>query len=222
MSLSLYRMGDLELADELQRRGIEDRRVLAAIGSLSRRDFVPQEARQSAVGDHPLPIGYGQTISQPYIVAYMSEALQIEPGHRVLEIGTGSGYQAAVLAQMGAEVYSVEIVPELAQQARSVLEKLRLADRIHLRHADGAAGWPEAAPFQAVILTAAPPRIPEPLLEQLTVGGSLLAPVGYSAQAQELVRVTRLREGWVTERLLPVRFVPMTGVMQDAGGDARR
>jgi len=202
-------MGDADLARELSQRGITDRRVLEAMASLDRRLFVPPSERTRATADQPLPIGHGQTISQPYIVAFMSQALQVQPGERILEIGTGSGYQAAVLARLGADVYSVEIVPELAAQARARLQELGL-EKIHLRQGDGSLGWKEAGPFDAVVLTAAPPRVPEALLEQVRVGGRLLAPVGEQDELQQLVLVRRTADGGAVERLLSVRFVPMT------------
>jgi len=202
-------MGDADLARELSRRGISDRRVLEAIASLDRSRFVPAAERGNATSDQPLPIGHGQTISQPYIVGFMSQALDVQPGERILEIGTGSGYQAAVLAKMGADVSSVEIVPELAAQARERLQQLGL-ERIHLRQGDGALGWPEAAPFDAVILTAAPKHIPPDLLAQVRVGGRLLAPVGGREELQQLVLVRRTADGGAVERLLSVRFVPLT------------
>ena len=202
-------MGDQELARELSGRGITDRRVLEAMASLDRQRFVPASERALATSDQPLPIGHGQTISQPYIVGFMSQALQVQPGERILEIGTGSGYQAAVLARMGAEVYSIEIVPELAAQARERLAELGL-EGIHLRQGDGTLGWKEAAPFDAMVLTAAPPRVPETLLEQVRVGGRLLAPVGDRDDLQQLILVRRTPEGGAVERLLSVRFVPMT------------
>jgi len=205
-------MGDRELAELLQARGIDDERVLSAIASLSRADFVPEESREESVSDNPIPIGFGQTISQPYIVAFMSQALQLQGGERVLEIGTGSGYQTAVLARLCAEVYSIEIVPELASAARERLESLQITN-VHLREGDGYAGWPEAAPFQGILLTAAPPQLPTALLAQLAPMGRLVAPVGALPDAQELLLVERpLSNGGIhIESLLPVRFVPMTG-----------
>jgi len=202
-------MGDADLARELSRRGISDRRVLEAIASLDRSQFVPATERGNATSDQPLPIGHGQTISQPYIVGFMSQALDVQPGERILEIGTGSGYQAAVLAKMGADVYSVEIVPELAAQARERLQQLGL-ERINLKHGDGAHGWPEAAPFDAIVLTAAPKHVPQDLLAQVRVGGRLLAPVGEREELQQLVLVRRTADGGAVERLLSVRFVPLT------------
>jgi protein-L-isoaspartate(D-aspartate) O-methyltransferase len=205
-------MGDRELAELLRARGIEDDLVLEAIASLNRSDFVPASAAGEATSDYPIPIGYGQTISQPFIVAFMSQALRLTGRERVLEIGTGSGYQTAVLAQLGAEVFSIEIVPELAQLARERLESLGIQN-VHLREGDGYQGWPEAAPFEAILLTAAPEHIPDQLLAQLRHGGRLVAPVGAVSDAQELVLIEKelLNGGMRIEKLLPVRFVPMTG-----------
>jgi protein-L-isoaspartate(D-aspartate) O-methyltransferase len=176
-----------------------------------RHAFVPEALASRAYGDHPLPIGEEQTISQPYIVATMSELARIAPGARVLEIGTGSGYQAAVLAEMGADVYSIEIVEPLARRAAATLARLGY-QRIHLRTGDGYVGWPEAAPFDAVLVTAAPPQVPEPLRQQLRVGGRLVIPVG--DDDQELRVITRTTTGFADERVFPVRFVPMTGEAQ--------
>jgi protein-L-isoaspartate(D-aspartate) O-methyltransferase len=202
-------MGDASLARELAGRGIQDERVLEAIASLERSQFVPPRLAGEALVDQPLPIGHGQTISQPFIVGFMSQALELKPGEKVLEIGTGSGYQAAVLARMGAEVYSIEIVPELAAAAEERLRRLVLSG-IHLRQGDGTLGWKDEAPFDAIILTAAPPRIPDALLEQIRPGGRLLAPVGARDDLQQLVMVRRTLGGGTVEALLPVRFVPMT------------
>ena len=210
-------MADWELAEILRREGIQDKRVLAAIAALDRGRFVPMESAGMASGNYPLPIGYGQTISQPYVVAFMSEALRLLGHERVLEIGTGSGYQAAVLSQLCAEVYSVEIIPELAAASRALLEgELRLPN-VFLRQGDGTQGWPEAGPFDAILLTAAPAQIPAALLEQLIPGGRLVAPVGEGPENQQLVLVEK---GVVDEvprvtGLLPVRFVPMTGQAED-------
>jgi protein-L-isoaspartate(D-aspartate) O-methyltransferase len=212
-------MGDLNLSRLLQERGIRDGRVLAAIAALDRRDFVPEDCRGEAGQDAPLPIGHGQTISQPYVVGFMSQALGLTGRERVLEIGTGSGYQAAVLSYLAAEVYSVEIVPALHARTAPLLARLGLGN-VHTRLGDGFSGWPEAAPFDAVVLTAAPTRIPRPLLEQLKVGGRLLAPVGAQGGNQTLVLVEKVAVGpdgdWdVRVRdLLPVRFVPMTGAAE--------
>ncbi|MDY7231691.1 protein-L-isoaspartate(D-aspartate) O-methyltransferase [Hyalangium rubrum] len=205
-------MGDVALAEFLERQGIRDRRVLDAIARLDRADFVPEHSRAAATQDSPLPIGHGQTISQPYIVALMSQALQLKGHERVLEIGTGSGYQTAVLAQLCREVYSVEIVPSLARSSRRLMRRLGFQN-VYLRFGDGTLGWPEAAPFDAVIGTAAPETVPPRLLGQLEPGGRMVIPVGPERGAQELLRITRVRNGGIpqVERLLPVRFVPMTG-----------
>jgi len=205
-------MGDRELADLLRARGIEDERVLEAIASLSRSDFVPPSAASEATSDYPIPIGHGQTISQPFIVAFMTQALRLNGSERVLEIGTGSGYQTAVLARLSAEVYSIEIVPELAQAARERIQALGFTN-VQLREGDGYLGWPEAAPFEAILLTAAPEEIPDPLIAQLRTRGRLVAPVGAASDAQELVLIEKelTNGGLRVEKLLPVRFVPMTG-----------
>jgi len=164
-----------------------------------------------AYQDEPLPIGEGQTISQPYIVAFMTEQLHLKPTDRVLEIGTGSGYQAAVLAQIVDSVYTMEIIPELAKRAKKVLEELEY-DNVQVKVGDGYNGWPEKAPFDAIIVTAAPPKIPPPLLEQLKMGGRMVLPVGEFVQ--ELVVVNKTESGMHMENVLPVRFVPMTGKIQ--------
>src|SRR5215813_13681272 len=205
-------MGDRQLADILRERGIDDERVLGAIASLSRADFVPDASPEESTSDYPIPIGYGQTISQPYIVAFMTQALRLTGTERVLEIGTGSGYQTAVLARLSAEVYSIEIVPELAQAARERIQALGFTN-VYLRHGDGYLGWPEAAPFEAILLTAAPEEIPDPLIAQLRTSGRLVAPVGAVSDAQELVLIEKelTNGGLRVEKLLPVRFVPMTG-----------
>jgi protein-L-isoaspartate(D-aspartate) O-methyltransferase len=204
-------MGDVELAEALRRQGISDTRVLEIIRSLERAQFVPEAMRESAGQDAPLPIGHGQTISQPFIVAYMTQALNPQPGERVLEIGTGSGYQTAVLARLCGEVYTVESLPQLAGPARERLERLGFRN-IHYRIGDGTAGWPEAAPFDAVMGTAAPEHLPPALYQQLRPGGRLVLPVGPRHGAQELIRVTRPLAGGSpqVEKLLGVRFVPMT------------
>jgi protein-L-isoaspartate(D-aspartate) O-methyltransferase len=160
-----------------------------------------------------LPIAHGQTISQPYIVALMTELANVKPGDTVLEVGTGSGYQAAVLAEMGVKVFSIEIIEPLARQAKATLSELGYGKQVHVRHGDGYAGWPEHAPFDAVMVTAAPPKIPEPLKQQLKVGGRLVIPVG--KHYQSLIRVTRTRAGYREESVIPVRFVPMTGKAQE-------
>ncbi|AKJ03194.1 protein-L-isoaspartate(D-aspartate) O-methyltransferase [Archangium gephyra] len=204
-------MGDVELAEALRRQGISDARVLEVIRALDRAAFVPESMREVAGQDTPLPIGHGQTISQPFIVAFMTQALNLQPGERVLEIGTGSGYQTAVLARLGAEVYTVESLPDLAGPARERLERMGLGT-LHFRVGDGTAGWPEAAPFDAIMGTAAPERLPPALYQQLRPGGRLVLPVGPRQGAQELIRVTRPLKGEApqVEKLLGVRFVPMT------------
>jgi protein-L-isoaspartate(D-aspartate) O-methyltransferase len=204
-------MGDAGLASMLLRKGIADERVLLAIASLERRMFVSAEEAAEACGDYPLPIGFDQTISQPFIVAYMTQALALTGNERVLEVGTGSGYQAAVLARLAREVLTLEIIPELARQAAARLKALGLTN-VHVREGDGAAGWPEEAPFDAILVTAAPPFTPPELLAQLGRGGRMVAPVGTIESGQELVRYQRLDDGSIrSETLLSVRFVPMTG-----------
>jgi protein-L-isoaspartate(D-aspartate) O-methyltransferase len=196
---------------QIAARGVEDERVLAAMRRVPRHELVPRAVRSQAYEDYPLPIGEGQTISQPYIVAIMTEHLGLRGGERVLEVGTGSGYQAAVLAELGAEVYTIEIVPSLARRAAADLARLGYR-RVHVREGDGYRGWPERAPFDAIIVTAAPDRVPQPLVDQLKPGGRLILPVG--SGYQELVLITKSKGGIETRRLLPVRFVPMTGEAQ--------
>ena len=197
------------MVDLIASAGVRDSATLTAMRAVPRHEFVPADVRDLAYGDHPLPIGYDQTISQPFIVAFMTEQLRPRPGLKVLEIGTGSGYQAAVLAQIGCIVYTIEIVEPLATSAAAVLARLRY-DRVQVRHGDGYQGWPEAAPFDAVIVTAAADEIPPKLLEQLAAGGRLLMPVGPRDGLQYLVLVEKDRSGTTTRRtLLPVRFVPL-------------
>ena len=191
-------------------RGVSDPHVLAAMRRVPRQEFVPADLRARAYEDNPLAIGYEQTISQPYIVAAMTEAAHVGPGKRVLEIGTGSGYQCAVLAETGADVYSIEIVEPLAKRTHELLARLGYS-KLHLRIGDGYRGWPEAAPFDAIIVTAAPAEIPAPLLDQLAIGGRLVIPVGGKDKDQELKVITRGASGTTTESLMDVRFVPMTG-----------
>lgn len=199
------------LVDHLAARGIKDPRVLRAMRAVPRHELVPVEQRADAYDDRPLAIGEGQTISQPWIVARMTELVRPRRGQRVLEIGTGSGYQAAVLAELGVELYTIEIVEPLARRARRDLVRLGYG-KVRTRIGDGYAGWPEAAPFDAIIVTAAPPVIPAPLKEQLAIGGRLVIPVG--DDEQELRVVTRTRSGFTEETVVPVRFVPMTGRAQ--------
>ena len=208
-----------EMVDrQIAARGVRDARVLAALRRVPRHRFVPPELASESYDDRPLPIGHRQTISQPYIVAAMSEAIRPEPDDRVLEIGTGSGYQAAVLAELVAEVYTIEIVAPLGDEARRTLEALGYRN-VKVRIGDGFAGWPEAAPFDAIVVTAAPEVIPPPLLEQLAPGGRLVIPVGDAWQ--ELRLVTKTPSGFETETLMPVRFVPMTGRAQQEPGPTR-
>jgi protein-L-isoaspartate(D-aspartate) O-methyltransferase len=169
--------------------------------------FVPPDRQRLAYADHPLPIGNDQTISQPYIVAYMTQALEVQPSHKVLEIGTGSGYQAAVLGELAAQVYTIEIVAELAERSKRTLASAGYAN-VHVRHGDGYAGWPEQAPFDAIMVTAAPDHVPQPLIDQLAPGGRMIIPVG--DYFQELRLIQRTEKGVVERSSLPVRFVPLT------------
>ncbi len=198
---------------QIRAREISDPKVLAAMEEVPRHRFVPSSAalQASAYGDTPLPIGHGQTISQPYIVAYMSAALQLPPDATVLEVGTGSGYQAAVLAELAREVYTIEIVPELATTSRELLRDLGY-DNVHVRQGDGYGGWPDQAPFDGIIVTAAPDHIPPALVEQLAEGARLVIPVGEDSQSMTII--TKEEGGSTVEVTLPVRFVPMTGEAQ--------
>ncbi len=194
---------------QIEGRGIDDPHVLRAMEKVRRHLFVPEGFRSAAYDDRPLPIGQGQTISQPYIVALMTELAEVRSGDRVLEVGTGSGYQAAVLAEMAERVYTVEIVEELAETARKRVDKLGY-DNVHVRIGDGFRGWPKHAPFEAIVVTAAPPEIPGPLKEQLAPGGRLVIPVGKGWQKLKVVEKTA--DGSLKENtIIPVRFVPMTG-----------
>jgi protein-L-isoaspartate(D-aspartate) O-methyltransferase len=197
---------------DLRARDIRDPRVLAAMASVPRHRFVPDALQRDAYADMPLPIGHGQTISQPYIVAFMTQALEIEPHHRVLEIGTGSGYQAAVLGEVAAQVYSIEIVEPLAQRASATLAELGYGN-IEVRAGNGYLGWPEQAPFDRIIVTAAPDAVPQALVDQLAVGGLMAIPVGVGEQELRILR--RTDEGLRLIDRLPVRFVPMTGKPSD-------
>jgi protein-L-isoaspartate(D-aspartate) O-methyltransferase len=199
------------VSKQIESRDVRDPRVLRAMRAVPRHRFVPQSEQRFAYDDRPLPIGHRQTISQPYIVAFMSELAAVKPGDTVLEVGTGSGYQAAVLAEMGVKVFSIEIVEPLAKRAKKTLGELGYD--VKVRHGDGYAGWPEHAPFDAIVVTAAPPKIPAPLKEQLRIGGRLVIPVG--KYFQSLVVVTRTQKGFREEEVLPVRFVPMTGKAQE-------
>ncbi len=194
--------------DQIAARGVKDDRVLAAMARVPRHEFMPASQRPLAYEDGPLPIGHGQTISQPYIVAFMTAALDPKPEDRVLEIGTGSGYQAAVLSGLVAEVFSIEIVEPLALRAKADLKRLGYGN-VRVRVGDGALGWPEAAPFDAIIVTCAPERVPRTLVDQLKVGGRMIVPVGPTGGAQELYLLRKHPEGMETQAVLPVRFVPM-------------
>jgi protein-L-isoaspartate(D-aspartate) O-methyltransferase len=196
------------VVEQIEARGVRDPLTLRAMQDVPRHLFVPPAQADEAYQDHPLPIGHEQTISQPYIVAFMTEALGLRGGETVLEVGTGSGYQAAVLARIAARVYSIEIVGPLAAEAKERLAGLGYSN-VEVRAGDGYLGWPEAAPFDGIMVTAAAPRIPEPLKEQLKDGGRLVIPVG--DELQELVIVTRRGAAYEERRVLPVRFVPMTG-----------
>lgn len=196
---------------QLAARDIDDRRVLQAMRTVQRHRFVPESLAPQAYLDQPLPIGHDQTISQPYIVALMTQLAAPSPDDRVLEVGTGSGYQAAVLAELAKEVYSIEIVAPLAEQAARALRELGY-DNVVVKAGDGYAGWPEHAPFDAIVVTAAPERVPEPLLAQLKPGGRLVIPVGSIHATQELRVVEKQLDGSLRERsVIPVRFVPLTG-----------
>lgn len=195
---------------QLAARDIHNKRVLRAMGTVERHLFVPAENRRFSYSDTPLPIGLRQTISQPYIVALMTQLAAPEPTDRALEVGTGSGYQAAVLAEVVSQVYTIEIVPELANRSKTLLHELEY-ENIFARQGDGYAGWPEKAPFDIILVTAAAPRIPEPLLEQLAEGGRFVIPVGGEGEIQQLM-IIRKQGGKISEKqILPVRFVPMTG-----------
>jgi protein-L-isoaspartate(D-aspartate) O-methyltransferase len=196
------------VAEQLRARDIKDARVLRTMEEVPRHLFVPANVRRHAYADQPLPIGYEQTISQPYIVAFMTEALDVRPEHRVLEIGTGSGYQAAVLGKLARDVYTIEIVEPLAEAARKTLQDLGYGN-VHVRAGNGYAGWPEEAPFDRIIVTAAPDDVPRALIDQLKPGGILVIPVGRGEQELRVLR--RTPGGLVTLKTLPVRFVPMTG-----------
>jgi protein-L-isoaspartate(D-aspartate) O-methyltransferase len=199
---------------QIRARDVRAPRVLDAMEKVPRHLFVPELYRAQAYDDYPLPIGENQTISQPYVVALMTSLLDLKGGEKVLEIGTGSGYQAAVLAQIAGQVYSIEILAPLAERARATLAALGYSN-VHVREGDGYAGWPEEAPFDAIVVTAAPPKVPQPLLDQLKVGGHLVVPVGRTFQ--DLLVFTRTEHGFEKRNVIPVRFVPMTGEAQKTG-----
>ncbi len=192
---------------QIRARGIKNAAVLDAISKVPRHRFVDPSLAHLAYDDYPLPIGYDQTISQPYIVAYMTEAAEISPTDKVLEVGTGSGYQAAVLGEIAKEVYTIEIIPELAARASQTLKELGYTN-VHVKAGDGYQGWKEHAPYDAILVTAAPDHIPEPLVNQLALDGKMVIPVG--SWYQELVVLKKTQEGIQEEKTIPVRFVPLT------------
>lgn len=197
------------IEEQLRSRGVVDQRVLAAMNAVPRERFVPEHLVPRAYEDGPLPIGAGQTISQPYIVAYMAEALAIAPDHKVLEIGTGSGYHAAVLGQLARDVYTIEIVPVLAERAAALLKELGYTN-IHVKEGDGYAGWPEHAPFDRILVTAAPDQIPQPLIDQLANGGRMVIPVGQQGVTQWMTVLEKTSKGVTQRQTIPVQFVPFT------------
>lgn len=198
------------VAEQIERRGVKDPRVLEAMRKVPRHEFVPEDEKHEAYDDRPLPIGHGQTISQPYIVALMTEALRLKGTEKVLEVGTGSGYQAAVLSGLAKEVFTIEIVEPLGKQAAEVLKRLDYKN-VTARIGDGYRGWREEAPFDAIIVTCAPDAVPEPLVHQLAEGGRMIIPVGPEGKAQQLVLLKKKHGKLHQQEILPVRFVPMTG-----------
>ena len=209
----MWRRLNVMVDGQIEGRGISDPATLAAMRKVPRWEFVPDDMKARAFEDNPLPIGEGQTISQPYIVAYMTEALKLEPDDRVLEVGTGSGYQAAILSVMAADVYTIEIIDSLAEDAREMLERLGYGN-VHVLVGDGYRGWPDEAPFDGIIVTCAPDHVPQPLLDQLAEGGRLVIPLG-GQYPQMLKRFTRRGDTFEEENLEPVLFVPMTGEAQE-------
>lgn len=197
------------VSNQIEARGVSDPNVLASMRIVKRHLFVPTEYLNQAYADHPLPIGHGQTISQPYIVALMTEVVQIKPGYRVLEIGTGSGYQAAILAEMGAEVFTVEIIPELAESAENNIDALGYKN-VNIRAGDGYFGWEEFAPFDAIVVTAAPDHLPQPLADQLAEGGRMVIPIGPIGSVQTLWLFEKVEGELKATNLGGVRFVPLT------------
>ena len=211
MARDLAVMKETMIGNHLMARGIRDPRVITAMREVPREEFVAPELRVHAYDDNPLPIGEGQTISQPFIVAYMIEALELSPSDIALEIGTGSGYAAAVLSRVAAEVYTLERLPDLARDAEARLQRLGYTN-VHVLEGDGTLGWPEQAPYNAIVVTAGAPEVPEPLLDQLAVNGRLIIPVGSTYFYQELLRVRRLGPTkYQREYLTDVRFVPLIG-----------
>ncbi|MFP4467134.1 MAG: protein-L-isoaspartate(D-aspartate) O-methyltransferase [Candidatus Goldiibacteriota bacterium] len=205
-------MSEQMIEEQIKARGVRDPLVLEAVRKVDRRRFVPDEFKDDAYEDCPLPIGWGQTISQPYIVALMTELMGLKGGEKVLEIGAGSGYQAAVLGEICTEVYTIEITKPLAERSAALLKELGY-DNVRLKAGDGFEGWPEQAPFDAIIVAAAPKEIPQPLIEQLADGGRMVIPVG--SFRQELMVIEK-KHGRVTKQnIIPVRFVPMTGKIEE-------
>jgi protein-L-isoaspartate(D-aspartate) O-methyltransferase len=211
-SADLIRLREKMIREQLEGRDVKDPRVLASMAKVPRHEFVPRDLIESAYDDCALPLRMGQTISQPYIVGYMTQALELKGTERVLEIGTGSGYQAAVLAEIVQEVYTIEILPELAEQAALTLAGLDYRN-IHFRIGDGYAGWPEHAPYDRIIVTAAPEKVPQPLIDQLKIGGRMIIPIG--RMDQELAILDKDSAGITRRSTIPVRFVPMTGKVQE-------
>lgn len=196
------------IESQLKKRGIADEKVLQAMENVPRHLFVAVSHEEQAYSDRPLPIGHDQTISQPYIVAFMTEALQVRKGDKILEIGSGSGYQAAVLAEMGAEVFTIELIPELAEMAERNLKNAGY-EAVQVKQGNGYLGWPEESPFDGIIVTAAPEKVPQALLDQLKKGAALIIPVGPSGAIQHLQKIVKTRRGTSVTELTPVRFVPM-------------
>ena len=208
---SLDSQRDIMIRDHLRARGIRDQAVLKAMREVPREEFVDERFLDKAYGDYPLPIAEGQTISQPYIVAYMTQSLELSAADRLLEIGTGSGYAAAVLSRIATTVYTIEHLGRLVQEAQLRFERLGYTNVV-IHEGDGTLGWPEHAPYDAIVVTAAAPNVPQPLLEQLAIGGRLVIPVGRFCEAQELIRVRRISEhDYRSEDLCGVRFVPLIG-----------
>ena len=206
------------IEEQIVSRGIKDPKVVGAMEKVPRHLFIPEETRRASYEDAPVPIGYGQTISQPYIVALMTESLGLEPGQKVLEIGTGSGYQAAILKELGADIFTIEIIPELARFARANLNRAGYPG-VKVKTGNGHEGWKEAAPFDAILVTCAPENIPVALTEQLKEGGKIVIPVGRENQIQELILVKKADGNFIRQSLAPVRFVPM--VNEDKGREEK-
>lgn len=205
------------VSEQLAARGIENERVLAVMGKVPRHDFVSDSVRHAAYDDHPLLIGEGQTISQPYIVALMTELAAPQPDHRVLEVGTGSGYQAAVLAELVGEVYTIELLPGLAQSAEARLNRLGYGEKVHVRTGDGYLGWPDAAPFDSILVTCGADHVPDPLFEQLKPGGKMIIPVGPRSNQELRVVEKDLRGQRRSRDVVPVRFVPLRRAEEVSG-----